>query len=199
MVNNIIKVALLIVIVALAYFVVESILGPVRFNKEVTTRNVEVIQNLRDIRTAEMAYKAMNGKYTANFDTLVDFLKFGEIPMVKMTPDPDDTTNTRTIRDTIGYIPVIDSLFGKRIGYNVNNLRYIPFTNNISFELDANLIEKGGVDVNVFEATALYKEYLNGLDDQMVLNLIASKEQIEKYPGLKVGSMVEASTDGNWE
>ncbi len=199
MVNNIIKVALLIVIVALAYFVVESILGPVRFNKEVTTRNVEVIQNLRDIRTAEMAYKAMNGKYTANFDTLVDFLKFGEIPMVKMTPDPDDTTNTRTIRDTIGYIPVIDSLFGKRPGYDVNNLRYIPFTNNISFELDANLIEKGGVDVNVFEATALYKEYLNGLDDQMVLNLIASKEQIEKYPGLKVGSMVEASTDGNWE
>ncbi len=199
MVNNIIKVALLIVIVALAYFVVESILGPVRFNKEVTTRNVEVIQNLRDIRTAEMAYKAMNGKYTANFDTLVDFLKFGEIPMVKMTPDPDDTTNTRTIRDTIGYIPVIDSLFGKRIGYNVNNLRYIPFTNNISFELDANLIEKGGVEVNVFEATALYKEYLNGLNDQMVLNLIASKEQIEKYPGLKVGSMVEASTDGNWE
>jgi len=199
MVNNIIKVALLIVIVALAYFVVESILGPVRFNKEVTTRNVEVIQNLRDIRTAEMAYKAMNGKYTANFDTLVDFLKFGEIPMVKMTPDPDDTTNTRTIRDTIGYIPVIDSLFGKRPGYDVNNLRYIPFTNNISFDLDANLIEKGGVDVNVFEATALYKEYLNGLDDQMVLNLIASKEQIEKYPGLKVGSMVEASTDGNWE
>ncbi len=199
MVNNIIKVALLIVIVALAYFVVESILGPVRFNKEVTTRNVEVIQNLRDIRTAEMAYKAMNGKYTANFDTLVDFLKFGEIPMVKMTPDPDDTTNTRTIRDTIGYIPVIDSLFGKRPGYDVNNLRYIPFTNNISFELDANLIEKGGVEVNVFEATALYKEYLNGLNDQMVLNLIASKEQIEKYPGLKVGSMVEASTDGNWE
>ena len=199
MVNNIIKVALLIVIVALAYFVVESILGPVRFNEEVTTRNDEVIQNLRDIRTAEMAYKAMNGKYTANFDTLVDFLKFGEIPVVKMTPDPDDTTNTRTIRDTIGYIPVSDSLFGKRPGYDVNNLRHIPFTNNISFELDANLIEKGGVDVNVFEATALYKEYLNGLDEQMVLNLIAAKEQIEKYPGLKVGSMIEASTDGNWE
>ncbi|RLD62164.1 MAG: hypothetical protein DRJ05_01030 [Bacteroidetes bacterium] len=199
MVNNLIKVALLIVIVVLAYFVVESILGPVRFNKEVATRNVEVIQNLRDIRTAEMAYKAMNGKYTADFDTLVDFLKFGEIPMVKMTPDPDDTTNTLTIRDTIGYIPVIDSLFGNRQGYNVNNLRYIPFTNNISFELDANQIEKGGVDVNVFEATASYKEYLKGLDDQMVLNLIASKEQIEKYPGLKVGSMVEASTDGNWE
>lgn len=199
MVNNIIKIALFIVIIVLAYFVVESVLGPVRFNKEVAKRNVEVIQNLRDIRTAEMAYKAMNGKYTSDFDTLVDFLKFGKIPMVKMTPDPDDTTNTMTIRDTIGYIPVIDSLFGKRAGYDVNKLRYIPYTDNVSFELNAAQIDKGGVDVKVFEASTLYKDYLTGLDEQRVLNLIAAKEQIEKYPGIKVGSMVEASIDGNWE
>ncbi len=199
MVNNIIKIGLLIVIVVLAYFVVESILKPVRFKSEVTSRNEVIIQNLRDIRTAEMAYKAMNGKYTADFDTLVDFLKFGEIPVVRMTPDPEDTTNTRTIRDTIGYIPVIDSLFGKRHGYDVYTLKYIPFTENALFGLDASTIDRGGVDVNVFEASAPYKEYLKGLDEQMVLNLIAAKEQIEKYPGLKVGSMVEASTDGNWE
>ena len=33
----------------------------------------------------------------------------------------------------------------------------------------------------------------------MVINLIAGKEQIEKYPGIKVGSVIEASIDGNWE
>ena len=199
MVNNIIKIALLVVIVVLAYFVVESILRPVRFNEEVSSRNEVVIQNLRDIRTVEMAYKTLNGKYSASFDTLLDFLNNGIIPVVKMVPDPEDTTFTRNIRDTIGYIPVIDSLFGTRKGYNVNELKYIPFTDNIMFELNASVIEKGGVDVNVFEASAAYIKFLNGLDEQMVLNLIAAKEQIEKYPGLKVGSMVEASTDGNWE
>ncbi len=199
MVNNIIKIALLVVIVVLAYFVVESILRPVRFNKEVTSRNEVVIQNLRDIRTVEMAYKTLNGKYSASFDTLLDFLKNGIIPVVKMVPDPEDTTYTRNIRDTIGYIPVIDSLFGTRKGYDVDNLKYIPFTDNIIFELNASVIEKGGVDVNVFEVSAAYIKFLDGLDEQMVLNLIAAKEQIEKFPGIKVGSMVEASTDGNWE
>lgn len=199
MVNNIIKIVLLLIIAVLAYFVVESILGPVRFNKEVDARNEVVIQNLRDIRTVEMAYKTLNGKYSASFDTLMDFLTTGEIPVVKMVPDPEDTTFTRNIRDTIGYIPVFDSLFGKRAGYDVNSLKYVPFTNNVMFDLNASVIDKGGVDVNVFEATAPYEEYLKGLNEQMILNLIASKEQIEKYPGLKVGSMVEASTDGNWE
>jgi len=61
------------------------------------------------------------------------------------------------------------------------------------------VIEKGGVNVHVFEAQALYDIILKGLNEQMVINLIAGKEQIEKYPGIKVGSMTEASTDGNWE
>ena len=70
---------------------------------------------------------------------------------------------------------------------------------NKLFSLNAGLVEKGGVDVNVFEASSHYEVILNGLDEQMVINLIAAKEQIERYPGLKVGSMTEASTDGNWE
>ena len=199
MVNNIIKVLLLVVIVVLAYLVFESVMKPVRFNKSVGTRSKAVIQNLIDIRASEMAYKIINGRYTSSFDTLVDFLKNGEIPVIKMVPDPDDTTFTKTIRDTLRYIPVIDSLFGKRMDFKINNFKYIPFSKNEMFDLDAGVIEKGGVDVNVFEAHAHYNIILNGMNEQMVDNLIAGKEQIERYPGLKVGSMTEASTDGNWE
>ncbi len=199
MVNNIIKVVLLVIILVLTYLVYESIMVPVRFDKSVDQRSKAVIQNLVDIRSAEMTYKNIYGKYTASFDTLIDFLVNGEIPVVKIIPDPSDTTFTKTIRDTIGYIPVKDSLFGRRANYDVENLKYIPFTNNELFELKAGIVEKGGVDVNVFEALSHYKVILNGLDEQMVINLIAAKEQIERYPGLKVGSMTEASTDGNWE
>jgi hypothetical protein len=46
---------------------------------------------------------------------------------------------------------------------------------------------------------AHYREYLKGMDKQLIINLIKSKEDIERYPGLKVGSMEEPSTDGNWE
>ena len=199
MVNNIIKVVLLVIIVVLAYLVFESVMRPVRFNQQVEKRSDAVIQNLVDIRTAQLAYKNIYGKYTASFDTLIGFLENGKIPVVKMIPDPTDTTFTKTIRDTIGFIPVKDSLFNNRPGYNIDNLKYVPFTDHKQFKMDAGVIEKGGVDVNVFEVSVPYDVLLKGLNDQMVVNLIAAKEQIERYPGLKVGSMVEASTDGNWE
>lgn len=199
MVNNIIKVLLLVVIIVLGYLVVESVLGPVRFNKEVNKRSDAVIQNLKDIRTAQMAYKNIYGNYTASFDTLIDFLKEGKIPVVKIIPDPNDTTASKSIRDTIGYRGVSDSLFHEEKNFDANKIKFIPYTENIEFKLSAGIIEKGGVDVNVFEALAPYDVFLKDLNNQMVINLIASKEQIERYPGLKVGSMVEASTDGNWE
>ncbi|OQX73136.1 MAG: hypothetical protein B6D61_12910 [Bacteroidetes bacterium 4484_249] len=199
MVNNIIKVLLLVIIVVLAYMVYDSIMEPVKFNQEVNRRNAIVVQSLKDIRNAEMSFKSINGRYTASFDTLIDFLKNGQIPEVKIIPDPNDTTFTKTIRDTIGYVPVADSLFGKRTNFDITKIKYIPFTDGQIFKLDAGVIDRGGVSVNVFEASALYKQYLADMDKQMVTNLIASKEQIEKFPGLKVGSMTEASTDGNWE
>lgn len=199
MVNNIIKIVLLVIIIVLGYLVYESVMGPVRFKKNVDRRSKAVIQNLVDIRSSQMTYKNIYGKYTSSFDTLVDFLVTGEIPVVKMIPDPEDTTFSKTIRDTIGYIPVKDSLFGKRANFDVTHLKYIPYASNELFAMNAGIIEKGGVNVNVFEASSHYKVILNGLDEQMVINLIAAREQIEKYPGIKVGSMTEASTDGNWE
>ena len=197
--NNIVKIVLLVVILVLAFLVYESLMKPVRFNNEVNARNKAVIQNLMDIRMAQITYKTINGKFTTSFDTLIDFLKKGEIPVVKIIPDPTDTTFTRTIRDTLGYIPVIDSLFKNRPGYKVDDIRYVPFSNKELFTMDAGVIDKGGVKVNVFEASAHYNLFLKGLDKQSVINLIATKEQIERFPGLKVGSMTEASTDGNWE
>lgn len=199
MVNNLIKVLLLVIIVVLAYLVYDSVMTPVRFNKSVDKRSEAVINHLKDIRMVEMAYKTMYGKYTKSFDTLIDFVKNSEIPVIKMLPDPTDTTFTRKIRDTIGYRLVQDSLFGLRQNFNPNALKYIPYTDNNLFEINAGIIEKGGVKVNVFEVQAAYKNILKGLDEQMVVNLIASKEQLERYPGIKVGSMSEASTDGNWE
>lgn len=199
MVNNIIKILLLVVILVLVYLVYDSVMRPVRFNKEVTKRSDAVIQNLKDIRSAQMAYKNINNNYTGSFDTLLDFLRNGEIPVVKMVPDPEDTTFSKTITDTLGYIPVIDSLFGDRHDFDVNHLKFIPFTDNEEFGMEAGIIEKGGVEVNVFEVKVHYKVFLAGMNQQMVVNLVAAREQIEKYPGLKVGSMEEASTDGNWE
>ena len=197
--NNLIKIVLLVVILVLAFFVYESVMKPVRFNNEVNARSKAVIQNLMDIRMAQVTYKAIHGKFTSSFDTLVNFIKDGEIPVVRIIPDPADTTFTRTIRDTLGYISVVDSLFKNRSGFELEDIRFVPFSSKESLTMDAGVVDKGGVQVKVFEASAHYLLFLNGLDNQSITNLIASKEQLERFPGLKVGSMTEASTDGNWE
>jgi type II secretory pathway pseudopilin PulG len=199
MINNVIKVVLLVVILVLAFLVFESIMRPVRFNQEVNKRNNAVIQQLKDIRTAQMAYRNIHGTYTNSFDTLLTFLNEGFIPVVKMVPDPEDTTYTKTIRDTIGFIPVADSLYGNRPNFQVDALKVIRYSDNEVFDMDAGTIERGGVAVNVFEASAHFNTFLKGLNRQMVVNLIAARDQLERFPGLKVGSMVDASLDGNWE
>jgi hypothetical protein len=52
-----------------------KLLGPVRFEKIREQREKAVIQRLVEIRKAEVEYKNQNGKYTANFDTLFQFIK----------------------------------------------------------------------------------------------------------------------------
>lgn len=196
--RTIIQIVLLLVIIVLAYLVYQSVNKPLQFNAEKDRREAAVIQDLKDIRAGQLIYKKMNEQYAKNFDTLLMFLREGEIPIVKKVPDPEDTTFTRTINDTIGYIVVADSLYGSRAQFNLDSLPWIPGS-GVMYTLDAGEVEKGGLKVHVFEATADYKDILKGMDFQSIVNLIKAREDIDKFPGLKVGSMLEPSTDGNWE
>jgi hypothetical protein len=196
---TIIKVVLSIIIIVLAYMIYESVMSPVRFNNAVNVRQSKVIARLIDLRTSQQFYKKEYNRYTGSFDTLIAFLQKGEIPVVKMIPDPNDTTFSRTINDTLGFVKVADSLFRKRVNFTLDSLRYIPFSDNQEFEIAAGEIDRSGIKVGVYEIKAHYNTYLKGLDRQLVINLTKSKEDIERYPGLKVGSLQEPSTDGNWE
>jgi hypothetical protein len=194
----ILQVVLFIAIVVLGYFIFESIMEPVRFEAEKTKRETVVVNKLKDIRMSQLIYRQIKGSFAKSFDALEKFLQVAEIPVVKMIPDPNDTTFTKTINDTIGYIKVRDTLFGNR-NYTIDQLAIVPFSNGVLFEMDADTIERGGVKVNVFEVKVPYTAYLHGLDNQTIFNLTTKMEDLERYPGLKVGSMVEPSTNGNWE
>lgn len=196
---NILKVILAVAIVVLAYLVYDSIMQPIEFLKEKKHRDVEIIQNLKDIRDLQTYYKNAKGVYTSSFDSLIAFAATGEIPVVRIIPDPNDTTFTLTISDTLGYIKVFDSLFGKRRHFDIKQLSVVPFTDGAKFDMDAGEIERGGVKVSVFEAKVPYETYLKGLDQQRVLNLIAADKALDRFPGLKVGSLTEPTVNGNWE
>ncbi len=203
-----INILLFAVIVFLAWQVVKSIQAPIKFNTEQKTRETKVVERLIDIRNAEILYKNATSKYTNNFDSLIQFCQTAEIPIVKIVPDPTDTTFTRTINDTIGFIKVMDSIKAGRDNFNINDIKWVPFSQpQQKYELEAGTIQRNGIEIPVFEARTPYEVYL-GIPgaafsekewNQRRDNAKAEKESINRYAGLKVGSMEEATTDGNWE
>ena len=196
--SSIIKALLAVVILVLGYMIFNSINKPVKFENTLNSRGDVIVSKLKDIRTAQNLFRNQYGRYTASFDTLIAFIQNGKIPEIKLIPDPNDTTFTRSISDTIGFISIYDSIFAKK-NYSLEKLNEIPFSKGDYFSILAGQINKGGVDVSVFEVSARIETYTKELDRQLVINRIKEIEDRSKFPGLKVGSMTEASTDGNWE
>ena len=198
----VLNVALMAIIVFLSILVYESIMHPVRFGQMLESRRVAVISNLKDIREIQKYYRQNNGSYANDFASLLAFAEEGKIPLVRIVPDPTDSTHTRSISDTIGYISVKDSLFGRRENFKLSDIPIVPYSNNVQFELKADTLERSGIRVYVFEVKTLNVNFLvNGMDKyrQDLINLNNKAEQLDKYPGLKVGSLTEVTTDGNWE
>ena len=67
--------ALAVAAVVMAIFCVQSVTTPIKFEETRVQREVAVIKNLVDLRTAEVEYHHQKGVFTANLDSLLLFLK----------------------------------------------------------------------------------------------------------------------------
>ncbi len=225
-VKTVISILLLFVIAGLVYAIVQSVMEPVKFNKQVDQRKEVGIQRLKDLRTLQTAYKSVNGKFTADFDSLTNFYNTGKMAVVMQIGSNDDSlavVNTERVRKAnrnitpeqmlslyrqgqrlvfsiTNEIPVKDTLFNGRSDFNVDSLRYIPFSGKQEVEMDAVVKKVSGVDVPLFEAKMPYKKLLKGLDNQLRINLDADCRASNRYEGLQVGSISAPNNNaGNWE
>lgn len=205
-----VQIFLALAMVFLGYMIFESIMKPIRFNKAKDYRYSVAIQRLKDIRTAQVAYRSAYGKYTGSFDTLVDFLKNDQFKVVRKIGELSDSLLEAGWNEKMGIkagilkrdttkISVLDSLFG--VNYQVDSIPIIPFTNGEKFELGAGWLETGSkVKVPVFEAKVENNLLLKGLDEQLIINFNDERNTKVGYPGLKLGSLTEATNNaGNWE
>ncbi len=190
------------IIIALVYLLSQSIMEPARFQKDTKYRESAGIERLKSIRTLQVAYKSAHGKYTGSIDTLIDFYKNGKITVVRQIGSMDDSlavAQKRVRRDSIP-IFVRDTLFKDAAYFIADSLKYIPFSGGKEVELIALTKSVSGVLVPLFEANMPYDDLLSGLDRQLVVNLKAQKVDMNRYPGLKVGSVSNPNNNaGNWE
>ena len=61
--------------VVMSVFCVQSVTTPIKFENTRVEREVAVIKNLVDLRTAEVEFHHQNGRFTASYDTLLNFLR----------------------------------------------------------------------------------------------------------------------------
>ena len=97
------------------------------------------------------------------------------------------------------FCPSVDSLVMH--GYMPDSVKYIPYAGGKKFEIDVSTIEgQSGNRVSVMECRAHYRDYLKGLDEEYIEELVREAEQQGRYPGLKFGDLKVASNNAaSWE
>lgn len=204
----VLQILLTALIVVLGYFTYKSIYGPVEFNKIKEKRYAKVIDKLKDIRDAEIAYKEVNGKFVGSYDSLIRFIDTAKFVVTQRR----DTTyldleykkrygvdeyKEDVVIDTLGYASVKDSIFKGSDRYKT--MMNIPFTDGKTFDLKAGILNKDDNKIAVFEAKVDKSDILSDLDQ----DLVVQEKQTIAVDGvngayIQVGSMTEVNTSGNW-
>ena len=190
--------------IILAFFIYNIIDSEIEFNKDAKVRIAENVQKLKDLRQVQIKYKQNKGMFADNFQSLTDFLEKDSIAIVKAIGEtPDSLTENEALklgiisRDT-AYVLAKETVFDAAyidsrksdFPLKINNLTTIPYSEAV-YDIDAGQVEKGNVIVQVFEISTNYRTVFTGLD--------AENKSYELDALLKVGSMTEASLNGNWK
>ena len=191
----------------LVYQIYQSINSPIKFNQVKNERYLKVIDRLKDIRNAQVAFKSVNGIYSSSFDELIKFVDSAQFTIVQKRDSSYmqydrvyriDMLREVIVIDTLGYVSVKDSLFSNNDSYK--KMAYVPIDGvDEQFKLKADIIDKNGYNVPVFEVRVSKDLILFGLSR----DLITQEKQTVSVDGVNgpdivLGSLSDVSTNGNW-
>ena len=196
-----------LLIVFFSYKIYSSINSPISFNKVKNERYKKVINRLKEIRTAQIAYKDVNGIYSDNFDSLVSFIENGIFTLVEKR-DSSFLEYNRTYRidmlkeviviDTLGTVSVKDSLFKDNDDYKL--MSQIPIEGvDEKFTINSQIINKNNYKVPVFEVKVSKNIILHDQEDF----LVSQENETISVDGVNgseiiLGSLSNVSVNGNW-
>ena len=211
-VQIILQLALAVVVLGLVYWVYTLISTPIKFENEQKQREAAVIERIKDIRTAERTFKSKYQRFTADFDTLINFVLTEQMEGERKKIDEDDSVAMAQAKKKYGKkfknvekftYSVKDSLFKHLTEEDIQNLRYIPYSNNTEFYLEATILTtESKIVIPTVECRAPYITFLDTVVyRQEVINLVDNcLNVLNKYPGIKFGSMERGNNEaGNWE
>lgn len=211
------KIILSVVLVGIIAFLTWYLIGmfqtPIKFEEQRKVREGKVVERLKDIRTAQRAFRTKYGRFTSTFDSLIAFVKHDSLEMILAIGNADDSAamaDKKVVRKKTT-IAVKDTIFNLRLAkdpsFVVDEIRYIPFSEEATgtkkeFKFGSSLfMTESKVAIPVFEAFAAYTDFLSDLDPQQLINYRDERiNTLKKDDGVKVGSLTATNNEaGNWE
>lgn len=204
------NIALWLLIIFLGYQTYSSVYEPIRFNKEKNKRYAKVIENLIDIRDAQLAHRQVTGKFSSKFKDLVKFIDTAKFTITQRRDSSIldevltkqfgvDMFKSIVVIDTLGFEPVKDSIFKESDRYKT--MMNVPVGKPGSkFKLEAGYLEQNKINIPVFEASVKKDILFFDQNRELVIqeNQVISTVVGVKGNSIKVGSMNEVTTSGNW-
>ncbi|MBR4534322.1 MAG: hypothetical protein IKO85_07290 [Bacteroidaceae bacterium] len=227
--KKVFNVLLALCVVGLLFICWRSIQDDIDFGKEVTIRENAVKARLLEIKAAQEEYKLQNpeGSYCDSLFKLVEFVRNGRIPKIVKEGVLSDEQMEKGLterkaaeivnsgdaaaiaanglqgfrRDTT-WVNLSDSLFGP--GYNADSIRYIPFAEGDTFQLQAlPTVTRSGTILYTMECAAPDVSFLKNMGrngERLIVNRARLAEDMGSYPGLKIGDLYNWNNNaGNWE
>lgn len=108
---------LLILSLYLAWLLYRSVEGTIEERESISTTEAAVIEKLKFIREAQIVYQSVNKRYTANWDSLANFIRTGQVPIIQRREEIKQLAygqeEVTVIIDTLGFVSARDKIFKK--------------------------------------------------------------------------------------
>ena len=197
--KKIVQLILALVIVGLVYVIYDQISTPIRFENVKKAKEEAVIERIKDIRTAERAFKSKYQHFTGDFDTLINFVLNDSIEGQRRIVDEDDSVAMAQLKKAgkknieTFTVAVIDTIFApKKLSPDqVKNFRYIPGTNK-----QAEFTIAAGMATGLDRSFAVRFSFLMSLPAVLGANILALAKaaktgiDVSLLPAYLVGMLV---------
>ena len=123
--TRILATLLFVVSLGLTYYLYNSFASTIKFQDSIKTTEKQVQESLEVIREAEKVFLEQHGRYTANWDSLINFIENGKVPVTVRTetiiPQSYGVEKVIVKIDTIDQIPAREKIFKKTFTVNAND------------------------------------------------------------------------------
>ena len=162
---------LFIVSLGLAYYLYNSINSTIVFRERIITTERQITDKLSVIREAQKVFLEQNGRFTSNWDSLINFIETGTVPITVKTeiiiPLSYGVDSIQVKIDTIGQVSAKEKIFRKTYTVNAaDNGTFLGF-----FKNQGDYVVKGTKSYKMKRETSDRVEEFSFLDKGTISNL----------------------------